>query len=223
MRYIECPCEYINAGVGTSLFLAGGITGCPDWQKEVVDKLCSTDLRVISPRRANWGTTDVSKDPAVIAIADELREVTEERSQVLDTHPRVPHLDMRIKVCSRRLKELTLPVAQIEWEHRHLGRSDGILFWFPKETLCPIALYELGAWAFRPKKLFIGCHPEYARLLDVRIQVGLERIRQTVHTDLDSLVAEVLEWGKAMGVNPLHWADDQIRPDEYNHTGAARE
>src|SRR4051794_36586929 len=53
---------------------------------------------------------------------------------------------------------------QIEWEYRHLRKADAILFWFPCETLCPIALYELGAWSVYQdhrgqRSLFVGVHP----------------------------------------------------------------
>src|SRR5262249_8534497 len=64
---------------------------------------------------------------------------------------------------------------QIRWEFRHLRKASGVLFWFPCETLCPIALYELGAWSMTDKPLFVGAHPEYARRLDLLIQTGLVR------------------------------------------------
>lgn len=84
--------------------------------------------------------------------------------------------------------------AQIKWEHSHLLRSDAILFWFPPETLCPIALYELGAWVFRPKKLFVGCHPDYKRRFDVEVQVSLERPKLKIVYSLDDLANQVIEW-----------------------------
>src|SRR5436190_14265698 len=33
---------------------------------------------------------------------------------------------------------------QIAWEHRHLRTASLVAFWFPPQTLCPIALFELG-------------------------------------------------------------------------------
>src|SRR5437868_1246199 len=57
--------------------------------------------------------------------------------------------------------------AQIEWEFRHLQRATAVLFWFPPETLCPIALYELGSRAATTQPLFVGTHPDYQRKLDV--------------------------------------------------------
>ena len=106
MQYIECPTEY--TGKKQSLFLAGGITDCPDWQKDLVQLLSSTNLMLLNPRRAHFPIHDPTA------------------SQV-----------------------------QIKWEYRHLHKADMISFWFPKETLCPIVLYELGAWSMTQKQI---CH-----------------------------------------------------------------
>jgi hypothetical protein len=34
MKYIECPEEWSGTGSDVSVFLAGGITRCQDWQSE---------------------------------------------------------------------------------------------------------------------------------------------------------------------------------------------
>lgn len=34
---------------------------------------------------------------------------------------------------------------QIQWEYRMLRHADMIAFWFPKESVCPISLFELGS------------------------------------------------------------------------------
>ena len=62
---------------------------------------------------------------------------------------------------------------QIHWEFHHLRRADSILFWFPKETDCPISLFELGAWTAQTKRLFVGVDPDYSRRLDIEIQLQL--------------------------------------------------
>jgi hypothetical protein len=41
-----------------SLFLAGGITDCGNWQAEVIKMLVNTGLVVINPRRKNWPMGD---------------------------------------------------------------------------------------------------------------------------------------------------------------------
>jgi hypothetical protein len=58
MQYIEAP--QTHDGDETSLFLAGGIAGCPDWQKEVVEELVSTSLVLLNPRRADFPIGDKS-------------------------------------------------------------------------------------------------------------------------------------------------------------------
>ena len=153
INYIESPAEYNCVGSDKTLFLAGGISECWNWQKEFVSELdkLKSNLTILNPRRANF----------------EMSAETE--------------------------------WLQIKWEHIHLLRADAILFWFPSETLCPITLYELGAWNCRPKRLFIGCHPDYKRLRDVQIQVQLEphRIKQKIHTSFCDLIDEVIEWEKS--------------------------
>ncbi|PRW62128.1 nucleoside 2-deoxyribosyltransferase domain-containing protein [Actinopolyspora mortivallis] len=61
MRYLECPDTYEpHAGDGPLVFLAGGITGCPDWQREAVRGLSTTDWVVANPRRQNFPIGDPS-------------------------------------------------------------------------------------------------------------------------------------------------------------------
>lgn len=126
MHYIECLDTY--QGSERSLFMAGGITGCGDWQAELAALLSDTDWILLNPRRKNYP----ANDPVVAE-------------------------------------------QQIQWEHDHLRAASAILFWFPSETLCPITLYELGAWSMTDKPLFIGVHPDYARRIDVEIQTRLAR------------------------------------------------
>jgi hypothetical protein len=56
MHYIEALQTY--TGNETSLFLAGGITGCPDWQKEMVERLKGAPLVLFNPRRASFPIED---------------------------------------------------------------------------------------------------------------------------------------------------------------------
>jgi hypothetical protein len=50
MIYFEAP-EKVDVAVD-SLFLAGGISGCPDWQGEAVRMLKGTSCAVLNPRRS---------------------------------------------------------------------------------------------------------------------------------------------------------------------------
>jgi len=145
VKYIEAPHTY--DGRTTSLFLAGGITGCPDWQKDVVAQLRDTPLVLFNPRRASFPIED--------------------------------------KKAAR---------AQIEWEHHYLRKATGIAFWFPRETLCPIVLYELGAWSMTSKKLFVGVHPAYQRIQDVQIQTDLERPDVHVVESIAELTKDITAW-----------------------------
>lgn len=43
-----------------SVFLAGGITGCPDWQKIVIQELESEDISVYNPRQERFCVADKS-------------------------------------------------------------------------------------------------------------------------------------------------------------------
>ena len=89
--------------------------------------------------------------------------------------------------------------AQIEWEFRHLRRTTAVLFWFPPETLCPIALYELGGRAqVREQPLFVGTHPDYQRSLDVEVQLKLTRPEVTVTGDTAALAKQVRDWFTAL-------------------------
>src|SRR6476659_5132468 len=123
MTYVEAPTEFENAGDRRSVFLAGGITGCGDWQQQLAGQLRDTYLVVLNPRRKRFPIDDPS-------AAGE----------------------------------------QIDWEFRHLRRATARAFWFPSATLCPIALYELGAWSMAPGPLFVGVDPKYARRHDVETQ-----------------------------------------------------
>lgn len=60
MHYIEALQTY--NGNEASLFLAGGITGCPNWQKEMIEKLKDLPLVLFNPRRASFPIED--KDTA---------------------------------------------------------------------------------------------------------------------------------------------------------------
>lgn len=139
MRYVEAPEDWRQAPHEVSVFLGGGITGCPDWQHDAataLDKL--DDVLVVNPRRATWPMGD-----------DAAGE------------------------------------AQVRWEFLSLERVNVHSFWFPEETLCPITLYELGAWTRRARWLVVGVHKNYERAFDVRLQTRLARLGVPVATGFD--------------------------------------
>ncbi len=108
--------------------------------------------------------------------------------------------DLPITILNPRRKnypwnEPAAAAAQIEWEFRHLRRATAVLFWFPPETLCPIALFELGGRVLiREQALFVGTDPDYARKLDVEIQLRLARPEVKPVTRLSDLSQQVRDW-----------------------------
>jgi len=56
MRYLEAPEEFNRDGKG--LFLAGGITGCPNWQQAIAEQLHGSDWTLLNPRRTNFPIGD---------------------------------------------------------------------------------------------------------------------------------------------------------------------
>jgi hypothetical protein len=144
LKYIEAPEDFDGESKG--LFLAGGITGCPNWQKEMVELLQSSKWTLLNPRRTNF-----------------------------------------------TINEPNASKKQIEWEYKHLRLAKAILFWFPCESICPIALYELGAWSMTGKPLFVGVHPNYPRRQDVEIQTALVRPEIEISYSLEELAKQVIK------------------------------
>lgn len=150
------PRIYREHGAMPSIFIAGGITGCPDWQEALISSLADKKVLLFNPRRLNFPIHDPSASE-----------------------------------------------GQIRWEHEHLHLADAIMFWFPCETLCPIALYELGAWSMRHRPLFVGCHPQYQRRRDVEIQTLLARPDVRVQKSLADVSRELRAWIDAWHATPF--------------------
>ncbi len=94
----------------------------------------------------------------------------------------------------------TAAEAQITWEHEMLREADAILFWFSKDSLGPIVLYELGCWTVYQqnegvKPLFIGVEAGYKRSQDVVIQTRLVRgADEPVWSTLDDTLEACKDW-----------------------------
>jgi len=177
--YVEAPHIIASsARPGPLVFLAGGITGCPDWQHEARIELERDDgtgkplhpCTILNPRRADFPMADP------MAAAE-----------------------------------------QIAWEYDALRDADIVLFWFCKETVQPIVLFELGATMERHyyeddedesdtplekrwggDKCVIGVEEGYARVQDVQLQVALRRGPwQVIHRTLEAVLNEVKAriWG----------------------------
>lgn len=158
-RYFEAPVVLEDQQLKSCLnqitiFVAGGISGCPDWQLPLSYTLLNQNpnLVLFNPRRPIFDLTD------------------------------------------RGNSEI-----QIEWEHFYLDFCDSILFWFPKDTLCPITLFEYGYWLAKDaKKLFVGIEPGYQREFDIRYQTQLapngEGIVGDIVSSLDDLAQQIIEY-----------------------------
>jgi hypothetical protein len=143
MEYIEAPEKYSKSLNLKSVFLAGGITDCPDWQSEIVKLLNDIDVALLNPRRKNFPINNPN--------------------------------------ASR---------GQIKWEFDHLRKADIILFWFPAESVCPIALYELGAWCMTNKPISLGMAAGYQRKIDIQEQLALVRPEIKIVYALDKLAEQ---------------------------------
>ena len=146
MIYLEAPNkdQYDKEDYSFSLFLAGGITNCPDWQKDMLHLLADQSILIYSPRRKNFP-----------------------------------------------IHNPNAAYEQIKWEFDYLAKADVISFWFCKEIMCPIVLYELGRWANTKKKIFVGVDPLYPRRQDVEIQLQLARPDIEIVYDINSLVDKI--------------------------------
>jgi sulfatase maturation enzyme AslB (radical SAM superfamily) len=130
------------------IFLAGGISNCPNWQE-----LLESHLK--------------------FAFGDK---------KFVIANPRRDDFDVTNKSATTQ---------QIEWEHKMLERCDTLLFWFPEETLCPITLYELGAYTDKKKNLIVGVHERYKRRVDVEKQTALRRPGLYVAVGFNTFLEEV--------------------------------
>ena len=148
MEYIEAPNEY--TGKKDCIFLAGGISGCPDWQHELKELLKDEDIVLFNPRR--------------------------------DHFP----------------KSLKGEEKQIAWEYKYLKKAKAISFWFPKETLCPITLFELGSHLTSNQEVFIGVHPDFARKIDVEMQTKLANPKIKIVYDIEALAKQIKDWLKSI-------------------------
>lgn len=131
-----------------AIFLAGGITGCPDWQSVLIPLISHLDITIYNPRR--------------------------------------DHFDV---------KDFSVAETQIAWEYERLHCVDAVSFWFAKETIQPIVLFELGGALERPITVFVGVHDAYPREFDVKKQIELSArlIKLPVVSSIDRL-AEQITW-----------------------------
>ena len=117
MRYIEAPAAYRREHGDRTLFLAGGITGCVDWQAEARERLGleGNHIVVFNPRRMNFDVADQDAAPAQIAW-----EVTHLR-QTDVTLFWFPVCDPRVTVQPIALFELGMALGEASCRDRRLA------------------------------------------------------------------------------------------------------
>ena len=146
MLYVEAPNYKENLPNLKSIFLAGGITGCSDWQSELIQKIQNKDLIVFNPRRRFFDITDKSASG-----------------------------------------------VHIKWERDHLSEADYISFWFCKDQIQPIVLFELGKYAFSwEHEIVVGVEFGYPREIDVMTQLTIEMPEIIIHRTLDEMAEAIL-------------------------------
>jgi len=129
--YIQSPTKIPEVISCPSVFIAGGISGCPRWQDEIAVMFEGCGYTYFNPRRRD----------------DFAKEGSDAEAQIL-------------------------------WEYEAIEKTDIMLFWFPKESICPITLLEYGkslVWAKdgKIKKLIVGFENGYPRSFDLKIQTKL--------------------------------------------------
>ncbi len=93
-----------------------------------------------------------------------------------------------------------LPKQQIAWEFFFLKETAAISFWFDKDTMAPISLYELGfqlgkiVGGNNSKKIFIGVDKEYKRKVDVEEQLRNTKLDININYDIADLAHDIIEW-----------------------------
>lgn len=178
MQYVEAPYFDFWESDAIKVFLAGGITDCPDWQAEAVRLFDAYDGEPEAGRLpASWERIQLAHlGPSdTVELGGFARPVSTELMVLSPRRANFP------------IHDPAAAAEQIEWEYQALRAADVVLFWFPKSTSAqPIALFELGAHSANPvKRIVVGADPAYSRRQDVEIQLRLVRgPRFPVHSDL---------------------------------------
>ena len=151
---------------GCSIFMAGGISGCSDWQSLYIDQM-KTKLDLY----ADYVTGDMDEGSIINATL---------------FNPRRSNFDVNNK---------SMEEEQISWEFKMLHSADLITFWFPSETVCPIVCYEIGYWlGCGEKEIIIGVDPNYVRKSDIEIQSRLAGYDKPIYSSVESLVTGTVDF-----------------------------
>jgi hypothetical protein len=166
MRVIEAPEELTYDLGNITLFLAGGIVGCPDWQSDVIQKLSLHDMKkplnhlvILNPRRKNFPI----EDPKAAK-----KQITWEFEALEDADI------FSMWFCK---SDSVQPICMYE-----LGRY--------------LSKYENSAItsiASTPKEIVLGVEKGYKREQDVYIQTKLVNETIKISTTLDKHVKKIIK------------------------------
>lgn len=158
---------------GLTIFLGGGITGCPEWQKVILKKLSFGNISIWNPRRPSFPMGDRKEG--------------------------------RI---------------QIIWERDRLIAADINVYWFPKESICPITLLEFGGSCRARDLMVVGMDPEYERRFDVETYLDIsdplaaEHIAYDLDTFAQRIIKTIGDVETARRFGPRKQALRSVSPDE---------
>jgi len=177
-NYIEAPKFPSVPAWHKSLFMAGGITGCPDWQQEFRSLLHAQgeckNLTLLNPRRENFPIDDPN-------AADEQIKWEFDAMVLSDA--------ISFWFCEDTIQ----PIVLFE-----LGRwstpCHPILFADPPTHQHIPGEPSVVKIKNQPKRIFVGVDRNYARRQDVEVQLGLIRPDLEIVYNLDLLADQVIEW-----------------------------
>lgn len=85
---------------------------------------------------------------------------------------------------------------QVIWEDHFLEKCEIISFWFSRETLAPITLFEFGWYLcqskFNMKQLIVGFDPDYPRFQDLKRQMKAKFPTMEVAYSIDKLAERII-------------------------------
>ena len=139
MRYVEAPAVYQREPNDRTIFLAGGITGCVNWQADTLNLLAAREVVIFNPRQKNFNISNQSAAGAQIAW-----EVAH-LCQADVTLFWFPACDPRTTVQPIALFELGMALAESQCLGRCLavGVDENYPRWFDVVEQCRHALPQL--------------------------------------------------------------------------------
>lgn len=87
---------------------------------------------------------------------------------------------------------------QTQWEHNAMELSDMIAFWFCRDDVQPLSLFELGRWSYTEKRIVVGASPMYPMLRELKSQMAVVRPEMKIEDSLKGLAQSIIKRGKGI-------------------------